>query len=106
MRTRFSNGSVGHEKAGAIASAKRALRLSPRGGEAASFVPVRLIAPEPAPLREAAEKGSTPTPHRNPPSASRLGAVEIRLPNGAQVRIEDGVDGEVLRLVLSTLNGQ
>jgi hypothetical protein len=32
--------------------------------------------------------------------------VEIRLPNGAQVRIEDGVDGEVLRLVLSTLNGQ
>jgi transposase len=85
---------------------KRALRLSPRGGEAPSFVPVRLIAPEPAPLREAAEKGSTPTPQRNPPSASRLGAVEIRLPNGAQVRIEDGVDGEVLRLVLSTLSGQ
>ena len=32
-------------------------------------------------------------------------AMEVRLPNGAQVRIEEGVDGEVLRLVLSTLSG-
>jgi hypothetical protein len=39
------------------------------------------------------------------PSAARLGAMEVRLPNGAQVRIEEGVDGEVLRLVLSTLSG-
>jgi transposase len=85
---------------------KRALRLSPRADEAPSFVPVRLVAPEPAVLREAAaEKGGAPTPRRDPPSAARLGAVEIRLPNGAQVRIEDGVDGEVLRLVLSTLSG-
>ena len=30
--------------------------------------------------------------------AARLGAIDIRLANGAQVRIEDGVDGEALRL--------
>jgi len=41
----------------------------------------------------------------DPPSAARLGAMEVRLPSGAQVRIEEGVDGEVLRLVLSTLSG-
>jgi len=29
--------------------------------------------------------------------------MDIGLPNGAQVRIEGGVDGEVLRLVLSAL---
>jgi hypothetical protein len=31
--------------------------------------------------------------------------MEIRLPNGAQVRIEGGVDGEALRLMLLTLSG-
>jgi transposase len=85
---------------------ERALRLSPRGDEAPSFVPVRLVAPEPAALREAAAgKGGAPTPQRDPPSPARLGAMEIRLPNGAQIRIDNGVDGEVLRLVLSTLSG-
>jgi transposase len=85
---------------------KRALRLSPRADEAPPFVPVRLVAPEPAALRDAAvEKGGAPTPQRDPPSAARLAAMEIRLPNGAQVRIEEGADREVLRLVLSTLSG-
>ena len=85
---------------------KPALRLSPRADEASSFVPVRLVAPEPAALRDAAaEKGGVPSPRRDPPSATRLAAMEIRLPNGAQVRIEDGADREVLRLVLSTLSG-
>jgi hypothetical protein len=52
-----------------------------------------------------AELEGAPGLRHDPPSAARLGAMEVRLPNGAQVRIEDGVDGEVLRLVLSTLNG-
>ena len=77
---------------------KRALRLSARADEAPPFVPVRLRA-------GASEKGGAPTPQRDPPSAARLAAMEIRLPNGAQVRIEEGADREVLCLVLSTLSG-
>src|SRR5271166_3929165 len=52
-----------------------------------------------------AEMEGGPGLRHDPPSATRLGAMEVRLPNGAQVRIEEGVDGEVLRLVLSTLSG-
>jgi transposase len=76
-----------------------ASRRSPGADAAQSFVPVRLVAPEPTALRDAdAGKGGAP-------SHARLGAMEIRLPNGAQVRIEGGVDGEALRLLLSTLSG-
>lgn len=84
---------------------RRALRRSPGADEGPSFVPVRLTAPEPAVLKDAAGEGGAPTPRRDPPSAARLAAMEIRLPNGAQVRIEEGADREVLRLVLSTLSG-
>lgn len=85
---------------------KRALRLSPRADEAPTFVPVRLVASEQAALREAPlKKDGAPSRQCDPPSSARLGTMEIRLPNGAQVRLEGGVDGEVLRLVLSTLSG-
>jgi transposase len=84
---------------------RRALRRSPGADAAPSFVPVRLIAPEPTALRDAAIEGSAPNRQCDPPSPARFGAMEIRLPNGAQVRIEGGVDGEALRLMLSTLSG-
>ena len=85
---------------------RRALRLTPGADAAPSFVPVRLIAPEPTALKDAAAgKGGAPSRQSDPPSPARLGGLEVRLPNGAQVRIEEGVDGEVLRLVLSTLSG-
>lgn len=85
---------------------RRALRLSPGADAAPSFVPVRLVASEPTALRDAAAgKGGAPSRQCDPPSPARLGAMEIRLPNGAQVRIEGGVDDEALRLVLSTLSG-
>ena len=64
-------------------------------GRAAAGVPT--LAP--------AEMEGAPGLRHDPPSAARLGAMEVRLPNGAQVRIEEGVDGEVLRLVISTLSG-
>jgi transposase len=74
---------------------------SPKASESPTFVPVRLVAPELTP----AEKESAPSLRRDAPGAARLGAIDIRLANGAQVRIEDGVDGEALRLLLSTLSG-
>ncbi|MBV8106382.1 MAG: transposase [Hyphomicrobiales bacterium] len=83
-----------------------ASRRSPGADAAQSFVPVRLVAPEPTALRDAdAGKGGAPSRQCDPPSHARLGAMEIRLPNGAQVRVEGGVDGEALRLLLSTLSG-
>ena len=84
-----------------------ALRRSPGADAAPSFVPVRLIAPESMALKDAvAREGGAPSRRCDPPSFARLGTMEIRLPNGAQVRIEGGVDGDALRLVLSTLSGQ
>jgi transposase len=41
---------------------------------------------------------------RDPSSAARRGVMEIRLRNGARVRVEADVDGEALRLVLATLS--
>ena len=71
---------------------KTKFALTSCADEAPSFVPVRLVAPEPAALREAAAgKGGAPTPQRDPPSPAPLGAMEIRLPNGAQIRIDNGV---------------
>ena len=58
-----------------------------------------------APTLTPTEMEGAPGLRHDPPSAARLGAMEVRLPSGAQVRIEEGVDGEVLRLVLSTLSG-
>ena len=85
---------------------RRALRRSPGADAAPSFVPVRLITPEPTALKDAvAGEGGAPRRQCDPQSSARLGAMEVRLPNGAQVRIEEGVDGDVLRLVLSTLSG-
>ena len=84
---------------------RRALRRSPGADAAPSFVPVRLIA-EPTALKDAAAgKIGPPSRQYDPPRPARLGALEICLPNGTQVRIEGGVDGEALRLVLSTLSG-
>jgi transposase len=74
---------------------RRALRRSPGADAAPSFVPVRLIAPAPTALKDAVSgEGGAPSRQCDPQSSS-----------GAQVRIEGGVDGEVLRLVLSTLRG-
>ena len=78
---------------------------TPKGIESPTFVPVRLVeADQPAPKLVAPEEGP-PNPRRDRSSAARGGAMEIRLPNGARVRVGAGVDGEVLRLVLSTLSG-
>jgi transposase len=78
---------------------------SPDASERPTFVPVRLAAPEPAATTLApAEKEGAPSSRHDAPSAARRGTIEIRMPNGARVRAEAGVDGEVLRLVLSTLS--
>jgi transposase len=83
---------------------RRALRRSPGADTVGSFVPVRLI--EPTALKDAAAgEGRAPSRQPDPSSSSRFGAIDIRLPNGAQVRVEEGVDSEALRLVLSTLSG-
>jgi len=77
---------------------------SREASETPRFVPIRLVAEQrraPTP----AEREGAPGLRHDPPSAARRGAMEVRLPNGAQVRIEEGVDSEVLRLVLSTLSG-
>ena len=84
---------------------RRALRRSPGADEGPSFVPVRLTAPEPAVLKDAAGEGGAPSRQCDLPRSARVGTMEIRLANGAQVRIEGGADGEILRLVLSTLSG-
>ncbi len=85
---------------------RRALRRSPGADAGPSFVPVRLMAPAPTALKDAVSgEGGAPSRRCDPPSSARLGTMEVRLPNGAQVRIEGGVEGEVLRLVLSTLSG-
>ena len=84
----------------AATSSSREARETPR------FVPIRLVAEQRgAPTLTPAELEGGPGLRHDPPSAARLGAMEVRLPNGARVRIEDGVDGDVLRLVLSTLSG-
>jgi transposase len=83
---------------------RRALRRSPGADAGPSFVPVRLI--EPTALKDAvAGEGGAPGRQSDPQSSARLGTIDIRLPNGAQVRVEGGVDGEALRFVLSTLSG-
>ena len=85
---------------------RRALRRSPGADAGPSFVPVRLMAPAPTALKDAVSgEGGAPSRRCDPPSSARLGTMEVRLPNGAQVRIEGGVEGEVLRLVLSALSG-
>jgi len=83
---------------------RRAFRRPPRVDAAPSFIPVRLTAPEPTALKAAAGEVGAPS-QCDLSSSVRLGTMEIRLPNGAQVRIEGGVDGESLRLVLSSLSG-
>jgi len=80
-----------------------ALRRSPGAGAAPSFLPVGLIEPKPTALKDAVAGEDAPSRQCDPQSSARFGAMDIRLPNGAQVRIEGGVDGEALRLVLSTL---
>jgi len=78
---------------------------SPKGLEGPTFVPVRLIEPDSAAAKLApAEKESVSRQRRDPLRAARRGAMEIRLPNGARVRVEAGVEREALHLVLSTLS--
>ena len=86
--------------------APAATSSSREASETPRFVPIRLVAEQRgAPTLTPTEMEGAPGLRHDPPSAARLGAMEVRLPNGAQVRIEEGVDGEVLRLVLSTLSG-
>ena len=78
---------------------------SPKELDSPTFVPVRLIETDGAAAKLApAEKESLSSQRRDAPRAARRGAMEIRLPNGARVRVEAGVDGEALHLVLSTLS--
>ncbi len=91
---------------GAGDGAPAATSSSRKASETPRFVPIRLVAPQRgSPTLAPAEMEGAPGLRHDPPSAARLGAMEVRLPNGAQVRIEEGVDGEVLRLVISTLSG-
>jgi transposase len=93
-------------RCGAGNRAPAATSSSREASETPRFVPIRLVAPQRgSPALTPAEMEGAPGLRQDPPSAARLGAMEVRLPNGAQVRIEEGVDGEVLRLVLSTLSG-
>jgi transposase len=91
-------------RCGAGNGAPAATSSSREASEAPRFVPIRLVA-EQRGAATPAEMEEAPGLRHDPPSAARLGAMEVRLPNGARVRIEEGVDGEVLRLVLSTLSG-
>ena len=78
---------------------------SPKGLESPTFVSVRLIEPDRAAAKLApTEKESVSRQRRDRPRAARRGAIEIRLPNGVRVCVEAGVDGDALRLVLSTLS--
>jgi transposase len=70
------------------------MHSSSKGLEGPPFVPVRLI--------EAGRAAAKLAPAENPRRAARRGAIEIRLPNGARVCVEAGVDGDALHLVLST----
>ena len=93
-------------RSGAGDGAPAATSSSREASETPRFVPIRLVVPQRrAPTLTPAELEGAPGLRHDPPSAARLGAIEVRLPSGAQVRIEEGVDGEVLRLVLSTLSG-
>jgi transposase len=81
------------------------MQSSPKGLESPTFVPVRLIDPDRAAAKLVpVEKERVSSQRRDPPRAARRGAIEIRLPSGARVRVEAGVDGEALHLVLSTLS--
>lgn len=87
------------------ASKRVSLTSAAKGLESPTFVPVRLIEADRAAAKLApAEKESVARQRRDPPRAARRGAIEIRLPNGARVCVEAGVDGDALHLVLSTLS--
>jgi len=88
------------------AAGKRvSLTSAATGVESPAFVPVRLVEPDrSAPKLAPTEKERTSSLRRDPSSAARRGVMEIRLRNGARVRVEADVDGEALRLVLATLS--
>ena len=87
------------------AGKRASMEPSPKGLEGPTFVPVRLIEPDRAAAKlTPAQKESVSRQRRDPPHAARRGAMEIKLPNGARVSVEAGVDGETLHLVLSTLS--
>jgi transposase len=77
--------------------------LSLTAEDGARFVPVRLVAAGPAAPRVFSEQEPS-SPRRDPSSPARSGVIDIRLPNGARVRVEAGVDRDVLRIVLATLS--
>jgi len=92
-------------RCGAGDGAPAATSSSREASETPRFVPIRLVAEQRgAPTLTPAEMEGGPGLRHDPPSAARLGTMEVRLANGAQVRIEEGIDGDVLRLVLSTLS--
>jgi transposase len=76
-----------------------------KGIESPAFVPVRLIEADRA-AAKLAPAGSEIASRQRRESLrpSPRGVMEIKLPNGAWVRVEAGVDGEALHLVLSTLS--
>ncbi len=93
-------------RCGAGDGAPAATSSSREASETLRFVPIRLVAEQrAAPTLTPPELEGALGLRHDPASAARLGTMEIRLPNGAQVRIEGGVDGEALRLVLSPLSG-
>ena len=61
----------------------------------AGFLPVQLVRTEPDP----------PEPSPTPSRPSPPGVIEIDMPNGAQVRVGQGADLTVLRIVLAALDG-
>ena len=72
------------------AGARAATSSSREASESPKFVPIRLVAPQRgAPRLTPAEKEGAPGLRHDQSSAARLGAMGVRPPNGAQVRIED-----------------
>ena len=72
-----------------------------RSGALTGFVPV-LVAPE-IPALPLPPASPAPTPVEAQPALLVAGNVEVELPSGIKLRINGGVDSDVLRQILSAL---
>ena len=70
----------------------------------ASFVPVRIEAPEASPARHEPDADAPAVP-RPPARGRRRCQVEITLPNGRVIKVEEGIDPTVLSGLITVLDG-
>lgn len=81
--------------------------LSMKAAPTSGFVPVCI---KPDPPAEPAERPSGPPPpaleptRSPPPTRRRAGAVEIRLPNGRVVKVDEGIDPAALAAIVAALD--